>query len=201
MALITLVVENGTGDPRSNAYVSEAFFRTYVEQRGYAEIETVGDEHSLVSNTSGKTFEPREQRRAIIRASDYLTEGFRWKGLRLNGRRDESGYQGLAWPRQGVFDDEGAWVNVHEIPREVRYAACELAWFESENPHAMQPTYQPHERITMLRAEGVAITYDSSRVDAQGVRPVLLTIGDLIGRFLKSGGSSNPLVGAGTRSS
>ena len=169
-----LIVEDGTGRTDANAFVSLEFFARYCQERG----------RSLTPYTQ------TEHCQSIIRATEYLSESFHWKGIRKNGRNDSDGYQALAWPRYGLYDRENNWVSSDSIPREIQWATCEAAYYELANPDALQPAYTPHDRPKMLKAGSVAITYDTSRKDAWGARPTLLILQDLVGEFLSSSGGN-----------
>ncbi len=165
--MATFRVENGEGLPDANAFVSLTYFKTYQIDHG--------------RSTSDYT-DPQMQS-AIIRGTQYLSESFRWKGRRRNTRWQQN-FQRLAWPRYGVFDHEGAWVRDDSIPRELQWATCEASWYELENPHGLQPAYTPHDRVKMEKAGPVSVTYETSRRDPAGSRPVLLIIYDLVGEFI-----------------
>ena len=184
------VVEDGTGLPDATSFITLAFFKEYADDRG--------------RDYSAHTDAAIEQ--AIVRGTFYLSESFRWKGVRKRLRNNENGYQALAWPRYGVYDREssyydyardgtyygpgssyglyGSYVDADSIPREVQWATCEAGLYELDNPNALQPAYIAHDRVKMEKAGPVAITYDTSRQDAWGARPILLIVTDLVGPFL-----------------
>lgn len=145
---------------------------------------------------------------AIVRATFYLSESFHWKGYRTFGRnntaRDGDHFQALAWPRFGVYDRESAYIpssGPGSIPRALKWATAEVAFYELENPHGLQPVYQENQRIQQVKAGSASVTYDTSRVSAFGARPRLLAITDLIGEFLATGSGvgGNALVGQAVR--
>ncbi len=196
------VTEDGTGLPDATSFITLAFFKQYADDRGR--------DYSAHNDTAIE--------QAIARGTFYLSESFRWKGVRKRLRNNAAGYQALAWPRYGVYDRQssyydyvdgyytpnygyglyGSYVDDDVIPREVQWATCEAALYELDNPNALQPAYTPHDRVKMERAGPVAVTYDTSRQDAWGARPVLLVIMDLIGQFLSDRGG-NRLSGQAVR--
>lgn len=106
-----LVVEDGSGLPNADAYVS---------------LEECDDYHSAMGNAAwvadpddGENTAAREA--AIRRATVFLDSRF---GRRFRGRRAR-GNQKLLWPRTGAFDEDG--YELDGIPDPVRYAVCEAA--------------------------------------------------------------------------
>ena len=168
-----LIVETGAGLTDANSFITVAYFREYCGARGY----------DLAAYTLA------EIEAALIRSSQFLTYSVTWKGYRKNGRTDAEGYQGLAWPRYYVTDAEGYDVT-DRVPREVMEATCELAIYELQNPHALQPVHTPNARVSMLRAGDVQIAYDATHLSAESARPVLLIVRDLLSGFMEGGGSA-----------
>lgn len=84
---ITLVVEDGSGNPLANAYDTQAHVATYHLDRGNDYWASVTSEN---------------QKACIIRATDFIDKRFRqsFRGFRMT--RDQS----LAWPRLSAFDDD-----------------------------------------------------------------------------------------------
>ena len=169
-----LVVEDGTGRSDANSFVTLAFAQAYWEAHG--------------ENVTGYTDLQEEQ--ALVRASQYLSVSFHWKGIKKRGRNNDAGEQALVWPRYGVHDREGAYVPDDSLPHELQEATAEAAFYELVNPGALQPAYTANDTIKMLKAGPVSITYDVSRRDAWGSRPLLLVIMDLIGQFVDMGEGS-----------
>ena len=139
--------------------MSVDFFKEYADDRG--------------RDYSAHTDTAIEQ--AIVRGTFYLSESFRWKGVRKRLRNNENGYQALAWPRYGVYDRQssyydyvdgyytpnygyglyGSYVADDVIPREVQWATCEAALYELDNPNALQPAvYAARPRADGARRAG-----------------------------------------------
>lgn len=163
-----LVVEDGSGLLTANAFITRAYATAYWDARGYS---YAGHDGSAID-------------KAIVRATQYLSESFRWQGIRVKDRNHYGGYQALAWPRYGVWDHEDGYVPDDSIPRELQQATAEAAFYELQNPNALQPAYEAHERARQLRAGPVGITYAVTDISAEGARPMLLLVRDLVGEFL-----------------
>lgn len=171
---MTLVVEDGTGKTDANAFASLAYCKTYWTGRA----------------RTHDTFSDAVLEAAIIRATDHLSDGYRWRGYKLKERGHPDGEQALAWPRSYVWDRNGYSVAQDEVPAEIQKATAEIALYEAGSPNAMQPIYNPHGRVKSERVGELAVTYDMSRTDADGARPVLLAVRDLVSEFLEPGAGS-----------
>ena len=171
---MTLIVEDGTGKTDANAFVDVAFFKAYCDLRGIS--------YADYSDT--------QVEQAIVRATDFLTNSYRWQGFKRNERGNSDGEQSLAWPRSWVEDRNGYSVPNDEVPDEIKRATVEIARREAVTPGSMTPDYTPSERIKMEKMGPMAVEYDLSRTDAESVRPVLLVVRDLIGEFLATGSGS-----------
>lgn len=102
---IQFVTEDGTGLATATAYVTEAEFVQYWENRGEA----------LTGITSDN------QKTAINRATAYIDKRF---GERFLGWR-ENRAQCLEWPRADAIDDDG--FLLEDIPKDLKDATCEYA--------------------------------------------------------------------------
>lgn len=101
---MALIVENGTGLPDADSYVSLADFKAYCDGRGYA---YAGNADAVI-----------EQKLRL--ATDYVNTIFRYKGVRLN-----SG-QSCEFPRTSLIDFSG--YEVTGVPLRVIKATNELAF-------------------------------------------------------------------------
>lgn len=179
---MTITVEDGTGKVDADAFVSLADFKLYCDGRG--------KDYSAYADAA------LEQ--AIVRASDYLSNGFSWKGYKVNPRGASGGEQALAWPRTGVVDANGYSVASDSVPLEIEKATYEIAAVEMVTPGAMQPTYTPSERVKREKVGPLETEYHISDTSPQSARPVLLSVRDLIGGLLSTSGGSR-IVGAAYR--
>lgn len=94
---MAIIVEDGTGVPGANSYVSVAEFEAYALARG-------------VTLTGTPTSE-----QLLLRAMDYL-ESLQYIGeIALCG-------QSLMWPRYGVYIDGHCYINNLTIPQELKNA-------------------------------------------------------------------------------
>ena len=102
---MAFTVEDGTGLVAANAFVEVAFVDAYHKDR---------------SNPSW-TGSITEKQSAIIRASDYITGKFHFRGLPINDT------QGVSWPRIGVYTERGAVLDAASVPDELMIATAILA--------------------------------------------------------------------------
>jgi hypothetical protein len=102
---MAIVVEDGTGLPSAQAMASVAEANAYLTVRGEPEPPTA-------------TIEA-----ALVRGWEYIENAYRgrWKGRKVWE------LQALAWPRQGVIDEEGfeIWPNI--VPKLVKSANAHAA--------------------------------------------------------------------------
>ena len=178
---MAFTVEDGTIVADANAWITVAYFEEYWADRG---TDLTGTDLAL-------------KQAAIVRATAYLSDSVPWAGVKKQGRSHASGEQPTAFPRQGIEDKEGHYVPDTSIPPEVMKACAELANYELNNVNGLKPTYIPHDRVKMEQVGPLKVEYDISRNDASGARPVLLSVVDLIGQFLRSGNSR--LAGSSAR--
>lgn len=171
---MALTVEDGTGLTGADAFISLVYFKAYADKRG----------------RSYAAYTDTQIEQAIVRATDYMSESFNWAGFKLKERGNSDGEQALAWPRTYVADRNGYDLADDIVPSEVERATAEVALYEMANPNGMQPAYVAHDRVKMEKVASIAVQYDLSRTDAEGARPVLLIVRDLIGQFLDNRGGS-----------
>lgn len=163
---MAITVEDGTGLAAADAFVSVAYADAYHSARG--------------NSTWTGTDAVKEA--AIVRATFYLSNSYRWQGYKVNQRA-----QALAWPRTGVMDADGYSVPDDEVPDEIEQACAEIALRELVTPGTMTPDYTPSERVKSERFGAVAFEYDLSAKGADSARPILLVVRDLIGPLLAAG--------------
>lgn len=171
---MAIVVEDGTGLTNADAFVSVAEFNAYCDTRGH--------DNSAYSTT--------QIEQAIVRATDFMSNSWRWDGFKRKGRGNADGEQALAFPRTHLVDRDGYSVSYTSVPREIKDATIEVARVELATPGTMTPSYTPHDRVKSEKVGPIAQEFDLSSRDAEGARPVLLVVRDLIGTFLKHGGTS-----------
>lgn len=169
-----LIVEDGTAKTDADAFVSLAAFKVYCDTRG--------TDYSAYSDTA------LEQ--AIVRATDYLSEGFSWKGYKVKPRGTTGGEQALAWPRYNATDRNGHSVESDSVPWEVEQATSVVAIAEMASPGVMAPTYAPSERVAREKIGPLEVEYYVSDTSPQSARPIQLRVGDLIGGLISTTGGS-----------
>lgn len=105
---MAFVVEDGSGLPDSNAYITIAFADSYHSDRG----------------NSTWTGADSVKQSAIIRATDYIDKRF---GIKFKGYRKIK-EQALEWPRLDAYSPEGwAYTNPDDVPRKLQQACAEYA--------------------------------------------------------------------------
>lgn len=100
---MSFAVQNDDGDvDGANSYLSVEDFDAYHTDRG----------NTVPTATDG------QKQSALIRATDYLDERFRFRGRKLNGNE-----QTTAWPRYDAYDNDRE--AVYGIPKAVLDATAE----------------------------------------------------------------------------
>jgi len=154
---MTIVVEDGTGKPDANSYVSLAGLKAYADARGLA----YGTDDNAIQA-------------ALIRATAWLDATYR---ARFPGVRSNAG-QALQWPRRAghyeygvyvtdrysttVYDAEGVPIAVNSVPQVLVNAECEAAVREIASPGGLAPDLDRGGAITRLQAGSVEIEYSGN---------------------------------------
>lgn len=99
-----MTVEDGTGLPNADSYVSIEFADTYFSARG-------------VTEWTSLTQTKKEQ--ALIKATDFIDNIFEWHG------KKEFSIQSLRFPRVNIFDYEGE--EIKGIPTCLKQAVCDAS--------------------------------------------------------------------------
>lgn len=172
-----MIIEDGTGLPNAESYVSAEDCIIYAGKRGLVFSDDPLGEAAL--------------RRATAWVDGYYSK--RLKGERTNGRA-----QALAWPRKNVIDCEGNALPDNEVPKEIINATCEAATRELKTPNILSPDFNPAKRIISAAVSGaVSVTYADGGAGIEAQRLVISSIDDLLGCILKpplAGGKSMPAV-------
>ena len=161
---MTLTVEDGSGVPGADAYLSAADARTYWDAHGFA-YGTVADD--LIEA-------------AIRRATVFLEARFRtrWPGRRvdLNDVR-----QALSWPRKHARDVEGARLSETAIPAELLSASAELASRELSQPYSLSPDTATQRTLS----EGIGGAMTTTYANMGDQRPVVVVVDDLLSGLVR----------------
>lgn len=106
---MSLIVEDGSGKPDSESYISVADATTYHANRG---------------NTAWAALTTPEMEQSLRKGTQYMVQAYRdrWTGYRVN----VNPMQALDWPRYGVEVD-GFPVHFDIVPTDVANACAELA--------------------------------------------------------------------------
>jgi hypothetical protein len=135
----TLIVEDGTGKPKADAYVSTADVAAYALANGQVwapESEALGDA-------------------AVRVATRYLDGTYRWA---YSGMRKRQRDQGLEWPRINAVAMLNYPIADNEVPRELQDATCEAAIREVAAPGTLSPDIQS-STITSITADSVSVSF------------------------------------------
>lgn len=178
---MALTVEDGTGLPEADAFVSVEDCDAYCTAQG------------LTGWTGATRSPPDDDEAAIRRATAWLSTSFAWKGSRALGR-----VQALAWPRSDATDGEELDIDDDEVPIEVVQATCIAAAFERANPGGLMPTVTLTERIKREKVGPLETEYAVATPSPDAAKPVLTSVAALIDGLLSTSGG-NPLVGSSAR--
>lgn len=157
---MALTVEDGSNVSGADAFVSASACSSFLTARG-------SDAFSAAA--TGK------QESAIRRATQYLSAAINWRGERAHGRD-----QPLAWPRSGVYDVEGWYVQPDAVPVEVRDATCLLAELELESPGALNPQFTLAGQRRSLSIAGALSQTTIAAAKAEDLRACIAAADDLI---------------------
>lgn len=166
---MTLVVENGTGLPNADSYVSLADANAYAASRG------------LTFPIAGADATLAEQ--ALRRATVWLDAAYRgrFSGYRKN-RRD----QALEWPRTGALDAmcPPNPIDPDEVPVEIVQATIEAAVREKASPGVLSPDVTPGKIISEVAVEGAVSVKYATPGSVQDQRPVATVIDGILASLL-----------------
>ncbi len=161
-----LIVEDGTGLPNADSYISVADADTHFADRGI---------------TLWATMQEVEKEQAIRRATDYMEGWYSqdWSGSRLTQA------QALSWPRQGVKVD-GWYLPTDQVPSLVVKACAEVAF------RAAGGDLNP-DLAAQVKSETVgpiSVTY----ADGARQKPKYAAIDAMLSSLLSGGGGMIKLV-------
>ncbi|MGY2048907.1 DnaT-like ssDNA-binding protein [Methylobacterium sp. JK268] len=160
-----LIVEDGSGLPSAESYVSVAASDAY---------------HAARANT-GWAGDDAIKEAALRRATEFLDSLFegRWIG------RPAIRGQGLCWPRQRAYDAGLTLLPANIVPRGVIRATCEAALRELQSPGSLQPDVHPGERIVSETVGPLSVEYGDQGVGGD-VLPVVTIVNRLVAPLLRS---------------
>ena len=127
---MAFLVEDGTGLPLANSFASVDEADDYYFDRGDT---TWTDADTLVKEAK------------LLQATQYLEATYRWKGGAATAG------QGLAWPRNGVSDEDGYSIASNIVPSEVKDATIILA--REAQAISLLPSQERGGRVTRLKTK------------------------------------------------
>ena len=139
-----MVVEDGTGLPDSDSYVSVEFADDYFAARG---------------NPGWEELDECLKERALVKATDYIDNVFQWYG------KKESGSQALRFPRTGIRDYEGE--EVVGIPLRLKQAVCDAAALAVSGTELFQ-THNENGDVVSENITSLSFTYSQSVKETTG---------------------------------
>ncbi|ASN67306.1 hypothetical protein 10AX3_7 [uncultured Caudovirales phage] len=171
-----LIVEDGTGLPAAESYISLDSLKAYAAGRG-VDISGVTDEQNESALRRATTYIDGKYRK-------HLQSG-RWASL-FSGEKKNGRGQALEWPRSGAEDYEGLPISDSTVPIEVKNATAEAGYREALNPGSLSPDFVSasmvkREKVGPLETEfAVSVGADA----AGSVRPVISIIDEMIAPVL-----------------
>lgn len=154
---MALVVEDGSGKSDSNSYSNTASADAYYADQGYAGV----------TSTDG----------SLIRGSRALDERYR---SQLQGIKSTTG-QAMAWPRDGVEDEDGNVLASDAIPARWVMASQEMA----RTLTASQTDDAPAS-VKRVKAGSAEVEFSAPK----DLRTILSYVDELVSVYLKGGGNS-----------
>ena len=133
-----MIVENGTGLPNADSYVSVEFADNYFSARG-------------VSGWEALTNEQKEQ--ALIRATDFIDSIYQWYGKRATSE------QSLRFPRVNLRDYEGQ--EITGIPTSLKQAVCDASILSANGTELFQ-TKNENGDVVSETITTLSFTYSKS---------------------------------------
>lgn len=162
---MALIVEDGSGKPDAESYVSVSDCASYATARGL-----------MFPAEPGANAEA-----ALRRGTSWLDGVYRgsFPGRRKNGRA-----QALEWPRTGAVDITGEEIADGEIPQEIVQACCEAAIRELAAPGSLSPDVTPGQIEKRIKVEGIEIEYAIGAGTVGEQRPVVSIIDDILSSLI-----------------
>jgi hypothetical protein len=153
---MALVVEDGTGLPNADSYISVAEYKAYADGRGY--------------DYSALTDAQLEQK--LREGTQFIDTIQRFKGIQLVST------QALEWPRSGAYDWSGR--EVSGVPKRVKDAQAE-ATYKAQT----ESLYTDADRGGMIKSESVgpiSVTY----MDGAPATKLFTAVMNLLKPFFRS---------------
>ena len=171
---MTLVVEDGSGNPNAESYVTLAEVKDYASKYSLAWFPDTDEAGEAACRV----------------ATQYVDATYRFM---FQGTQAKPNQQALEWPRSGVYYS-GNTVDSKSLPKLLKKAVCEAAVRQASKPGCLTPDTNAGANITQITAESVAISYVGTGL-VQGVK-VFPTIGLTLSPLLQE---SSPYSGSASR--
>lgn len=136
----TFVVEDGTGIPAANSYVTVAEADDYLA----ANIHVAPTWNALTT---------LEKQSLLVWGSRYLDQRAIWNGTKTV----ES--SGLRWPRTGVYDIDENLIPANTIPPALKYATIEMARYLITDDRS---TERGQDGLKELQVDVIKLVFDAS---------------------------------------
>ena len=165
---MALTVENGSGLPNADSYLSVADADAY---------------HAAQGGT-GWTGTTDQKESALRQATEYLDNryGLRWNGRRINET------MALDWPRTGVVDRDGWTVSDSAVPSGVERATAYVALKVREGTELV-PDVLPGTNATAESVQVGAIRIETSYAGLNATAPSFPTVDMLLRDLIQSAGT------------
>jgi hypothetical protein len=155
-----LIVETGSGKPNANSYISLEEANSYFENK-------------RLNSSSWTSTSDANKKIALKMATSVLDHEVQWKGE----KRYTAG--SLRWPRNWVYDDDGALLSNDYVPSTVREATAEMAlWLLGQDRF----TNRSGIGLKKLRVDVIELEFDKyDKVDLvpSFIRRMLIEFGDV----------------------
>jgi hypothetical protein len=164
---MALIVEDGSGKPDAESYVSVSDCASYAVARGLTFPGT-----------------PEAEAEAALRRGTAWLDGA-YRGS-FPGRRKKGRAQALEWPRVDAWDNTCPPEPIadDEIPVEIVHASCEAGIRELAAPGSLTPDVTPGKIKKSAKVGDIAVEYAIGAGTAQDQRPIVSIIDDILGSLL-----------------
>ena len=147
MASLILTPDSGNSEDsvvKSNSFLTVEEADTYFETRLYSD-------KWIQSPTDAQL---TEKETALISASRFLSSYFQYVGTKTWQ------YQILAFPRIGLYDYDGWWLDYYTIPEKVKEAAAEFAIYQLESELGPAGAPSPLDSgLTEIKVSSIALKF------------------------------------------
>lgn len=156
---MALIVEDGTGKPDAQSYVSVADADAILAARGY-------------TAWAGYTEAQKEAR--LINAAAYIDGAYAFTGTTITKT------QALSWPRTGAYTSDGWAIDIDEIPAAVKAGQCLAALEET--------LLETLDRGGLVQSETVgpvSVTYANGAPAGKSFPQITMALRSVLGRSLQ----------------